>query len=135
MRALCLGCSPSSVSAVREILSNLWPGADVDEAEDLVTGFGYLVWTPPDVVFVANDSAWSPSLAEAIGEVRSHALGHPLIALVGAYGDGETVRISALDAGADDCIEKTESPDRAEAKVLAVVRRTQRLQAAFRQAS
>jgi DNA-binding response OmpR family regulator len=116
------------------MLSNLWPDAAVNAAEDLSEGFGFLVWTPPDVIFVSNESGWSSSLSQAITETSAKALGHPLIALVGAYGESDMVRIAALNAGADDCIEFRESPGEAEAKVFALVRRTQRLQVKFRKA-
>ena len=123
MKILIADSDPSTVESVGASCASRWPYRDLLSAGNYDELLNLVETESPDLVLL--DSGLSDTQGEAVcREIRAFST-VPLIMITPSDEESDIVR--ALNAGADDCVSKPIRPLELVARIVALLRRTQRL--------
>ena len=123
MKILVADTDPETIEAVATCCSIRWPHRELLSTADADELLSMIEQEAPDLVVLDSDLS-SSSGTSLCRDIRAFSA-VPLIMIASSNDEGQVIR--ALDAGADDCVGKPVSPLELLARIIALLRRAQRL--------
>jgi DNA-binding response OmpR family regulator len=114
---------PKTIEAVSACCANRWPHRELLITEDPERLMQLIEQEALDLVVMETELPTDPGI-NLCREIRNFSA-VPVIMIASSGAEGEVIR--ALDSGADDCISKPVRPLELRARIIALLRRAQRL--------